>query len=82
MKARVPLGSCSRRGGRNIHWATMQLSTSLVDYVLVHELAHLHYHDRSAEFWRMVERTMPDFDQRVIDCAVLEPDCGCRSWRR
>ncbi|MGH3834366.1 MAG: M48 family metallopeptidase [Pseudonocardiaceae bacterium] len=57
-------GSCSRGGGLNIHWATMQLPASLVDYVLVHELAHLHYHDHSAEFWRTVERVMPDFPQR------------------
>lgn len=57
-------GSCSQSGGVNIHWATMQLSASLIDYVLVHELAHLHHHDHSAEFWRTVRRAMPDFTQR------------------
>jgi predicted metal-dependent hydrolase len=57
-------GSCSRGGSLNIHWATMQLPASLVDYVLVHELAHLHYHDHSADFWRTVRRAMPDFSQR------------------
>jgi len=57
-------GSCSRDGGVNIHWATMQLPAALVDYVLVHELAHLHHHDHSAEFWRTVKRAMPDFASR------------------
>jgi len=57
-------GSCSRSGGLNIHWATMQMTVPLVDYVLVHELAHLHYHDHSTAFWRTVERAMPDFAQR------------------
>jgi predicted metal-dependent hydrolase len=57
-------GSCSRGGGLNIHWATMQLPAPLVDYVLVHELAHLHYHDHSGEFWRTVKRAMPDYALR------------------
>lgn len=52
-------GSCSRDGRVNIHWATMQLPPSLIDYVLVHELAHLHRPDHSAEFWRIVERALP-----------------------
>ncbi|WP_371644367.1 M48 family metallopeptidase [Streptomyces sp. NBC_00597] len=57
-------GSCNRNGGVNIHWATMQLPAHLVDYVLVHELAHLHKQDHSAEFWSVVARTMPDYQQR------------------
>jgi len=52
-------GSCSPEGQVNIHWATMQLPPSLIDYVLVHELAHLHRADHGAEFWRIVERALP-----------------------
>ncbi|MBF6332358.1 M48 family metallopeptidase [Nocardia transvalensis] len=61
-------GSCSRDGQVNIHWATMQLPPSLVDYVLVHELAHLKRPDHSAEFWRIVEQALPgceDFRERL-----------------
>lgn len=57
-------GSCSRDGGVNIHWATMQLPAALIDYVLVHELAHLHRHDHSRAFWRTVRQAMPDFAGR------------------
>ncbi|WP_405160869.1 M48 family metallopeptidase [Nocardia sp. NBC_01499] len=57
-------GSCNQNGGVNIHWATMQLPAHLVDYVLVHELAHLHRQDHSAEFWAAVARAMPDYQQR------------------
>ncbi|MGV9984744.1 M48 family metallopeptidase [Streptomyces olivaceus] len=57
-------GSCNREGGVNIHWAAMQLPASLVDYVLVHELAHLHKRDHSSEFWRVVGRAMPDYQAR------------------
>ncbi|MDP9844305.1 M48 family metallopeptidase [Streptosporangium lutulentum] len=67
-------GSCSPSGAVNIHWATMQLPPTLVDYVLVHELAHLLRHDHSAEFWRLVERTMPDYEDCRERLRRLGPD--------
>ncbi|AWZ07110.1 MULTISPECIES: SprT family zinc-dependent metalloprotease [unclassified Streptomyces] len=57
-------GSCSARGTLNIHWAVMQLPTPLVDYVLVHELAHVHEPNHSPDFWRMVDRALPDYESR------------------
>ncbi|MFI5808562.1 M48 family metallopeptidase [Streptomyces sp. NPDC051561] len=57
-------GSCSARGTLNIHWAVMQLPTVLVDYVLVHELAHMHHPNHSPDFWRMVARALPDYESR------------------
>lgn len=67
-------GSCSTDGGLNIHWATMQLPPDLVDYVLAHELAHLHRRDHGAEFWRIVERAMPDCHARRDRLRRLGPD--------
>ncbi|MCZ4120803.1 M48 family metallopeptidase [Streptomyces sp. H39-S7] len=66
-------GSCNRDGGVNIHWAVMQLPPSLVDYVLVHELAHLHRKDHSREFWAAVARAMPDYDVRRAQLDRLGP---------
>lgn len=57
-------GSCSSRGTLNIHWAVMQLPPPLVDYVLVHELAHMHEPNHSPDFWRMVARALPDYEAR------------------
>ncbi|WP_214104591.1 M48 family metallopeptidase [Acrocarpospora catenulata] len=54
-------GSCSQDGQINIHWATMQLPPSLIDYVLVHELAHLQRPDHGPDFWRIVDRTLPGY---------------------
>lgn len=51
-------------GRLNIHWATLQLPPTLVDYVLVHELAHTHRADHGSEFWTLVGRHMPDFRDR------------------
>lgn len=67
-------GSCSPSGTVNIHWATMQLPPTLIDYVLVHELAHLLRHDHSTEFWRLVERAMPDYEDCRERLRRLGPD--------
>ena len=45
----------------NIHWATLQLPPSLIDYVLVHELAHLREANHTPEFWSIVARLMPGY---------------------
>jgi predicted metal-dependent hydrolase len=57
-------GSCTQDGKVNIHWAAMQLPPDLIDYVLVHELAHLRHPDHSSEFWNTVERALPDYTIR------------------
>ncbi len=66
-------GSCTAQGKLNIHWATMQLSPDLVDYVLVHELAHVHHPRHDASFWRAVERPMPDFAARRTRLRLAGP---------
>lgn len=57
-------GSCTVDGKLNVHWAAMQLPPVLIDYVLVHELAHIRHANHGAEFWRTVERAMPDYGAR------------------
>ncbi|MFI8892597.1 M48 family metallopeptidase [Streptomyces paradoxus] len=57
-------GSCSHHGTVNIHWAVMQLPVRLIDYVLVHELVHLHHPHHTPEFWRAVGRTLTDYEHR------------------
>ena len=37
----------------------------VIDYVVVHELAHLRVNNHSKEFWKQVERIMPDYKQRL-----------------
>ena len=45
-------------------WATMQLPVSLVDYVIVHELAHIGQPHHTPVFWATVARALPDHVQR------------------
>ncbi len=48
----------------HIHWAIILLPPRIVEYVVVHELALLHEQHHTPEFWRRVERSLPDFEQR------------------
>jgi predicted metal-dependent hydrolase len=54
-------GSLGKSDRVNFHWATIQLTPALVDYVIVHELAHIHEPNHTPEFWIRVERAMPNF---------------------
>src|SRR5699024_3693297 len=64
-------GSASRGGGLNLHWAVMQLPPTVVDYVLVHELAHLVVPDHSPAFWTRVRTVLPGFEHRRERLAAL-----------
>jgi len=57
-------GSCGQGGRLYFHWASILLPPSVVDYVIVHELAHLHTPNHTREFWLRVERAMPEYEQR------------------
>lgn len=56
-------GSVGKANRVNIHWATLQLPPGLIDYVLVHELAHLEETKHTPRFWQLVGRVLPDFEQ-------------------
>jgi len=57
-------GSCGRAGTLNFNWATILLPPPIVEYVIVHELVHLHEPNHTPEFWQRVERTLPDYERR------------------
>jgi predicted metal-dependent hydrolase len=57
-------GSCGSRGNVNLHWATILLPPPIVDYILVHELVHLHEPRHGPEFWRRLERVIPDYETK------------------
>lgn len=62
--AQTRWGSCSSKGDLNFTWRLLMVPPESVDYVVVHELAHLQVQNHSPEFWALVERTMPDYRPR------------------
>lgn len=63
-QARTRWGSARHDGHIRLHWRLVHLPMDLVDYVVVHELAHLHEMNHSPRFWSWVERILPDYRER------------------
>lgn len=59
-------GSCGKGERLYFHWKTILLPPPIAEYVVVHELAHLHQPLHTADFWQRVERAMPDYERRKI----------------
>ncbi len=48
-------GSCSRKNNINLSIHLMRLPDHLIDYVILHELAHTVHHNHSARFWKLLD---------------------------
>jgi len=57
-------GSCSHSDNINISTRVLFAPEEVIDYVCVHELAHLQERNHSVEFWRLVEKAMPDHQEK------------------
>ena len=57
--------SCSKEGNLNFHWKCLMGPGSVLDYIVIHELAHIKHHDHSPAFWKEVEKVMPNYHRQV-----------------
>lgn len=57
-------GSCSDEGTLNFHWKCVLAPITIIDYIVVHELAHLIYKDHGDEFWNTIDKVIPDYLKR------------------
>ncbi|MFC6906825.1 M48 family metallopeptidase [Halalkalicoccus tibetensis] len=58
---RTRWGSCSTSGTLSLNWRLMMAPPDVIDYVVVHELAHLRFQDHSQQFWDCVGQYVPDY---------------------
>lgn len=54
-------GSCSTKGNLNFNWRLLLAPSDVLDYVVVHELAHLKIQNHSPQFWALVATACPEF---------------------
>lgn len=59
-------GSCDSKGGLSFNWRIIQAPIEVLDYVVVHELAHCHEFNHSKRFWNIVSQQMPDWKERQL----------------
>ncbi len=64
--ARSRWGSCSRGNRLSFSWRVILAPLAIVDYILIHELAHIKEKNHSRPFWRYVESILPDYRERRI----------------
>lgn len=74
-------GSCTVAGNIRLNWKLIHYPLALLDYVVVHELAHLREMNHSPRFWAVVGEVFPDYDgakaalkKRSVEMPVLFPE--------
>lgn len=56
-------GSCSTNKIINLNWRLIIFSDEIIDYVLIHELAHLQHLNHSESFWSLVKKFCPQYKE-------------------
>lgn len=54
-------GSCSSKKNLNFNWRLVHYLPNIIDYVIIHELAHLVHMNHSKDFWDLVRKYDPEY---------------------
>ena len=73
-------GSCTSYGRLTFSWRLIMAPPEAVDYVVVHELAHLRQLNHSPGFWAIVARIMPDWKDRRKILRLLQKRLSVETW--
>lgn len=63
--AKTRFGSCSPDGGLNFSYRLMLYPIEAIEYVVLHEIAHIKHKNHQKRFYAFIERYMPDWKERV-----------------
>jgi predicted metal-dependent hydrolase len=78
--AKTRWGSCSGRNNINFSWRLIMAEEEVVDYVIVHELAHIKEHNHSPRFWAIVENILPDYAACKKKLKTLHDKLSREDW--
>lgn len=62
-------GSCSLKGNLNFNYKIIFLPERAQEYLVAHELSHLAEYNHSKNFWRLVEKAVPDYREQRKELA-------------
>jgi predicted metal-dependent hydrolase len=78
--AKTRWGSCSAKKSLNFSWRLVMADEALIDYVVVHELAHITEMNHSARFWAIVAGVIPDCKERRKRLKELLQRLNAEDW--
>jgi predicted metal-dependent hydrolase len=78
--AKTRWGSCSENDGLNFSWRLALADEDMIEYVAVHELAHILEHNHSPRFWAIVAETLPDYRERQLKFKALQQKLMAQDW--
>ena len=64
-KTKRQWGSCSGKNVLNFNTMLMKLPLDVIQYIIVHELAHIRHKHHQKAFWQLVESHLPDYKSRI-----------------
>lgn len=62
-KTKRQWGSCSSKNALSFNTMTMKLPLDVIEYIVIHELAHIQHKHHQKSFWALVEQYVPTYKQ-------------------
>ena len=78
--AKTRWGSCSAKRSLNFSWRLIMADDEVIDYVVVHELAHIREMNHSERFWGIVRGVLPDYQERRARLKALQLKLSGEDW--
>jgi len=78
--AKTRWGSCSNKKSINFTWRLIMADDDVIDYVVVHELAHLTEMNHSQRFWAVVEKELPNYKECRVKLKELQKRLATEDW--
>ncbi|MGN0107179.1 MAG: M48 family metallopeptidase [Hominilimicola sp.] len=78
--AKTRWGSCSGRNNINFSWRLVMAEPEVIDYVIVHELAHIKEKNHGKRFWKLVEKYKPNYIEKQNKLKQLADRLTTDGW--